>query len=426
MSVKKVLKQIVGEKRLSNLKGEVCHYGCLLFFALKQKARMTCAGNQIQVKCELSSPAYHIYRGYYDLRYMDSKGELILCHRLPVKAHTNRDTKCEIGYYDLKKLEFTKLAETNAWCWQQGSRLRWYPENAKWVMFNDVSDDSYCTRIVDIETQNDVKKIDYPIYDISSDCKWGISLNYSRLQRLRPGYGYNYFEDKTLNQNAPSDDGLYLIDIENNKPTLIVSLKELADKINNGSQYVHYLNHVSIAPDNNHFIFFHIYTKIGEKRWGTVLYVYSVKDSAYYAIEKVDRVSHYCWIDNENMMVTCHREDGSEYYATYNVLNGEKRILDIDGLGVDGHPNRLGDGELFITDTYPQQKSIQYIELFKESSRKVTKIAELYHDYRMRGEQRCDLHPSVEDDGRYVAVDTTYHGGRRSIVIFKNSMEEIK
>ena len=62
----------------SNLVGffnilEVCHYGCLLFFALKQKARMTCVGNQIQVKCELSSPAYHIYRGYYDLRYMDSK-----------------------------------------------------------------------------------------------------------------------------------------------------------------------------------------------------------------------------------------------------------------------------------------------------------------------------------------------------------------
>ena len=85
-------------------------------------------------------------------------------------------------------------------------------------------------------------------------------------------------------------------------------------------------------------------------------------------------------------MVTCHREDCSEYYATYNVLNGEKRILDIDGLGVDGHPNRLGEGELFITDTYPQQKSIQYIELFKEFSTKVTKIAELYHDYRMRGE----------------------------------------
>lgn len=93
---------------------------------------------------------------------------------------------------------------------------------------------------------------------------------------------------------------------------------------------------------------------------------------------------------------------------------------------MDGHPNRLGEGKLFITDTYPQQKSIQYIELFKESSTKVTKIAELYHDYRMRGEQRCDLHPSVEDGGRYVAVDTTYHGGRRSIVIFKNSMEEIK
>lgn len=181
-----------------------------LFMANNKRLHGMCyIGNQIQVKCELSSPAYHIYRGYYDLRYMDSKGELFLCHRLPVKAHTNRDTKCEIGYYELKKLEFTKLAETNAWCWQQGSRLRWYPQNAKWVMFNDVSGDSYCTRIVDIETKKEVKKIDYPIYDISSDCKWGISLNYSRLQRLRPGYGYNYFEDKTLNQNAPSDDGLY-------------------------------------------------------------------------------------------------------------------------------------------------------------------------------------------------------------------------
>lgn len=424
MRIKKILKQAIGEKRLSNLKGQMCHYGCLLYFALKHRSKLNYIDNKIQLMTELSAQGYHVYRGYYDLKYLNSDGTRFLCHRLPINAHTNRDTKCEVGFFDLKQNEFKKIAETYAWCWQQGSRLRWYPQNSDWLMFNDVSDNSYCTTVIDTKTNKQVKKINFPLYDISSDCTWGVSLNYSRLQRLRPGYGYDYFGDKTQNQKAPEDDGLFWVDIENNKVKLIVSLKELADKLKCGSEYTHYLNHLSIAPDNKHFIFFHIYTVVGEKKWGTILYVYNVLDSTYYPIEQIDRVSHYCWIDDRNLMVTCHRENGTEYYAIYDIVIRDKKILDIAGLEVDGHPGKLGRGDIFITDTYPLDKSMQRLELFTKSSNEILIIADLYHDYRMRGEKRCDLHPSVENGGRAISVDTTYHNGKRSVVIFNSLVEE--
>lgn len=424
MSIKSSLKNVVGAERLSTIKGQVYHYGCTAYFILKHKDKLSYDNTIVRKMAEFSSNNFHIFRGYYDLKYLSDDSRKLLCHRLPVNADSNKNTRCEIGYYDVDTNIFTQIANSSAWCWQQGSRLRWNPQNKDFIMFNDVSKGTYCTKFYDINSKKQVYHIDWPLYDLDSNCKWGISLNYSRLQRLRPGYGYNYFEDKTYDQFAPKDDGLFMIDIENNSSELIVSLDELARKIPHGNKYIHYLNHISVAPDNQHFIFFHIYMESQKKGWNTVLYVYDVVNKKYYAIEKVDRVSHYCWINNQNLMVTCHKKNGTEYYCIYNILSGKKRILKIDGLQVDGHPNKLGTFGYYVTDTYPLDKGIQRIEMFTEQSLHVQLIASLYHDYRLRGEKRCDLHPSTEKNGLIISIDTTYHNGKRSIVLFENIMEE--
>lgn len=424
MGFKNKIKSVLGAERVSNIKGHIMHYVCTTKLKVQRAQKLQYDKNYLAVKKEISSPNFHVFRGYYDLNYFSLDGEKFLCHRLPINADNNRTTRCQVGYFDLKSNEFVKIADTSAWCWQQGSRLRWHPINQNLILVNDVENFQYCTKVYDIHTKECLDIIGLPLYDLTYDFKFGISLNYSRLQRLRPGYGYNYFDDKTKDDNAPETDGIFLINLKTRKTKLIYSLKNLSDKVDKDADFVHYVNHISIAPDGKNFMFFHIYVKRGQSGWETVLYISDIEGTHLKALEKEDRVSHYCWIDNENLMVTCRKEDGSEYYCTYNIVTGAKNIISTFELNTDGHPNPVATTELFLTDTYPLQNSIQSIKIFSLGDKKAKTIASLYHDYRLRGEKRCDLHPSLSQKGDYVSVDTTYRNKQRRIVIFKRFMEE--
>lgn len=423
MKIKSKLKSIIGAQRLSNMKGIVYHYGCSAYLRLVNKNKLEWDNKYVSLKYKLEEKEYHVFRGYYDLDYISDDNKQFLCNRLPLNANSNRDTKCEIGYYDLNSKNFIKIADTNAWCWQQGSRLRWNPLNKRQVIFNDISETGYCAKIYNIANKKCVDIIDWPLYDITQDFKWGLSLNYSRLQRLRPGYGYNYFEDETKNIEAPKDDGIVLVDLQNRKSRVIYTIYDLAKKVDPELKYTHYLNHISICPKGDKFIFFHIYTQPQQKWWNTVLYVSDIKGEKYKILEKNDRVSHYCWIDENRLMVTCRKEDGKEYYSIYDVKSGEKKIVTISGLNNDGHPSPLKFKNQFLTDTYPQKYSIQRMMIYSLDSENTKNIASIYHDYRLRGEKRCDLHPSISSNNNLISIDTTYRHKKRSILIFERRGE---
>lgn len=422
--VKVVLKRIFGAERLRFLKGFMGHCLFSMKKMMKRDFGLQVVDERIKLKAVLEADGFHVYRGYYDLDYLDPKKNRFLCNRLPLKAGTNRDNTCEIGYYDLGSMEFHKVAETNAWCWQQGSRLRWHPVLKDRIMYNDATEEGYCCKVVNVETGENEKNICRALYDVTPDGKLGISINYSRLQRLRPGYGYNYLPDTTEGQNAPEDDGIFLVDTEKGTTKLLYSLKQLAEAVDPKCEYEHYINHVSIAPDGKHFKFFHIYVGSNGVGWRTVLYASDMEGKTLTMLEKEDNVSHYCWLDNNTLLETdiC-TEKGSminTYYCSYDILSSKKVRLTHKGLNTDGHPTRFPGSDLIVTDTYPLLKNYnrQRIMFFDLNGNEAKTAAHLYHDYRMYEERRCDLHPSLGDGGRLISVDSTFRKGKRSIVLF--------
>ena len=53
---------------------------------------------------------------------------------------------------------FNKIGDTRAWCWQQGSRLRWFDETH--VIYNDFNGKEYISTLVNIYTkEKDLGKI---------------------------------------------------------------------------------------------------------------------------------------------------------------------------------------------------------------------------------------------------------------------------
>ena len=422
--IKAILIPLFGRERLMLFKGFLGY--CL--FRMKGMSRknfgLEIVSDRIKLKGVLEAEGFHVYRGYYDIDYVDAAKNRFLCNRLPLNAGTNRDNTLEVGYYDLESMEFHKVGETNAWCWQQGCRLRWHPQLKDRAMYNDATDEGYCCRVVNVETGKCEKVISRALYDITPDGKQGISVNYSRLQRLRPGYGYNYLDDETAGVNAPEDDGIFLVDIESDKCRLIYSLNELAKAVDPNFEYEHYINHVSISPDGKHFKFFHIYVNPDETGWRTVLYVSDIEGKSLKMLEKEDNVSHYCWLDNNTLLETdVHKVQGGAtcYYCTYNITTGEKTLLTHKGLNTDGHPTRFSGSDICVTDTYPLTKNYnrQRVMLFDLKGSEAQTVANIYHDYRMFEERRCDLHPSLGDKGRIISVDSTCRKGKRSIVLFE-------
>lgn len=414
MNVKSILKKTIGEERLSNMKGQILHIVCR---AKLGNRALEIDDRYLKEKMRIAFDGYHTFRGYYDLNYLSEDKSKLLVHRLPIDANNNRDTLCEIGYIDITSGDFHKISETYAWCWQQGSRLRWHPVSHNCVLFNDADQNGYCAKIIDIYSGKCVQKFSTPLYDVTLDFKYGLTLNYSRLQRMRPGYGYNFFKDTTENEFAPSNDGIWRIDLNNNSKKLLFSLKELSQKIDSPERYIHYLNHISISPDGKKFFFFHIYKEQNLKNWNTVLYLSNINGENLTSLENCDRVSHYCWCDNDEIMVTCRKKNGKEYYCIFDLKSGAKTIIDNKNLNTDGHPNKISHTEWYLTDTYPLKYSCQKIKVFNLSEGHIETVASFYHDYRMRGEKRCDLHPSITTDGQLVSVDTTFQNGKRSVLL---------
>lgn len=361
----------------------------------------------------------HTFFGYYDLQCFDKRETIILAHTVPLNANT-RKTPCQVGYFRCEDTKhFYEIANTNAWCWQQGARLRFNPLNENEIMFNAVQDNAYCTMFVNIKNPDEVRTIPHPLYDVDHNLNYGLSLNFSRLQRLRPGYGYDYLPDETKDVHAPIDDGVFLIDMHTSEKKLIFSLAYLAQKVDPELRYDHYINHISIAPDDKHFIFFHIWKQPGRNQIFTRLYVSDITGKKLIPLETNDRVSHYCWKNEKYIFVTCISVDGKQYYALYNIKTTEKKIVGEGTLLIDGHPTFVAEKDKLLTDTYPRDGNNQRLLWHNLSINKNVQLLKIYSDSRLFEEKRCDLHPRLSPNHRFVTVDSTFERKHRSIVLLK-------
>lgn len=370
----------------------------------------------------------HVFFGYFDNDQIDKNGEKLLVTSVNLRANTKKDV-AYIGYFNIKndKKEYVELITTKAWCWQQGARLRFHPFLKNVILYNDIKNGNYVCREFDIEKKMILNTYCGAFYDVDVNMKYAIGLNYSRLQRLRPGYGYDKLEDTTSEINAPDNDGIYKIDIKNNTKELLISLKDLARENDSDEKYHHYINHLSISPNGDRFIFFHIYAIEGYTKWKTRLFVMNMDGGNRKLLEDEHNASHYCWMDNENILITLVNPGKEQYYAMYNVITGEKNVIGKGTLTLDGHPWILKNHKSFISDTYPDDHSVQHIYIYDMENGKKKEIAALYSDARLYMEKRCDLHPRVfeYDDKIVITVDSTFADRRRKVLQITVSKEKL-
>lgn len=125
--------------------------------------------------------------------------------------------------------------------------------------------------------------------------KYGLNVNYDRLQRLRPGYGYSCFTDKTVGMSVPENEGIVRYNIETGESKLLVSLKELADRVTTSDDVEHYINHISASPSGKKSYSFTWWSSTHTTKWYMRLYIADIETGELTCVEDDCIISHYCW-----------------------------------------------------------------------------------------------------------------------------------
>lgn len=345
----------------------------------------------------------HTFFGYYDISPFNSKNE-VLYHEV---TKENAPAEIFVNTKDNDNKRF--IASTHAWNWQQGARLRWFPGSDDKVMFNDFDGSKYYCRVVNINTKKE-EKILWPLYDISEDGKFGLSLDFTRLGHRRPGYGYTHlpYDDKNI-----CKDGIYIISISENKIIKIVTYEKIAEVMGLDKESYHnwYLNHLSFSPSSNKFLFFFI---VGEgAAFNASLLVYDFSSDTIKVLEKKGKVSHYDWLDDDTIICTCY-ENNVCTYNVYHISSYEVEVFNKKQLCSDGHPTYINSDSI-ISDTYPNNAGYQTV--FYSSQENIQPIAMLFDWKTVTAEKRTDLHPRLSQDHNYLSIDSNMTGKRNFIII---------
>lgn len=167
-------------------------------------------------------------------------------------------------------------------------------------------------------------------------------------------------------------------------------------------------------------MFFHIWTIKGDTHWATRLCIYNLKHRQMSVLEKQDRVSHYAWKNDNELIVTCWDAQKRQYYCLYHCEDGNKHILKHDDLCHDGHPAILRDGKSFVSDTYPLAHDMQTVFEYEFHTNLYRPLIRLYSDARLYDEKRCDLHPRISPGEKYITMDTACENKCRQVLLLKN------
>jgi hypothetical protein len=252
-----------------------------------------------------------------------------------------------------------------------------------------------------------------------------VSLNYRRLAKLRPDYGYTVEVENFHPDMDYAEDGLFRYDIDSGNTELIVSLDRL---INNspcstmtGAQ--HKVNHVMYAPlgRKNRLMFMHRWINKGKKK--DRLYTVNDDGSELYLLIDDGMVSHCSWLGIDRIISFCRQKSGGDRYYLFE--DRSTQVLPVaDALLKygNGHPTYESSGRWLITDCYPHLDRRTRLLLWDSVNDRFFEIGQFYLSPLNYGIKRCDHHPRWSPAGNSVSFDSCESGTRTMSVLDVRSL----
>lgn len=376
------------------------------------------------VRISPSDTSHEYFFGYYDKSPWDITDRYMLCMRAnDTWSDVSPKEKADILLIDTTLSEsdpnrVKKIAETSSWNVQQSCMLQWLgPDFSSRILFNDYRNGKYVSVIKEIESGAE-RVIDAPVYTVSADGKTALTLDFSRLYNLRPGYGYYNVPEKTAGVALPDATAVWMVDLERGEVTDLITYKDFAnfqprpEMQEAGS--IHKVNHLMLSPNGKRFMVLYRWF-IGERKY-TRLITCNVDGSDMYVLSDDDMVSHCFWKDDEHILAFENKKDrGTGYYLMKDKTQEYTHCW--PELTGDGHPSYSPDRSHIVTDSYPDRARIQYLRVMKDEDSKPEVVAKVFSPFKYDNDTRCDLHPRWNHTGNKVCFDSVFEGHRGLYIV---------
>lgn len=366
--------------------------------------------------------------GFHELQPFSKDNSKLLAVKYPYKEirMPNPNDYAEIGYleFDGNQLgKFEKLGETNAWNFHKGCRLQWLNDTK--IIFNCTKDGKMISKIVDIIDKTE-EIIPLPIDTVCPDGKYATSFSYERLEKHMPGYGYCYKDNYSfMDQKAPSETGLFLINIETKEVKLIIDLKSLSEKtidMEASKEWDHYVTHTEFSHDSKLISFFHRWSGEYKGKRFTEFMLYDLENDKWGRLPTTNLMtSHYDWNKKREIIAYCNYKNQDAHTLLKIDKLEDSHYVAYPQINSDGHQSFIDDSS-FVTDTYPDKWRMAKLLKVDISTNQKQVLASVYSPKKfqsspIKGHVACDLHPIVSGDGKFVCFDTVQTGKRALAVM---------
>jgi hypothetical protein len=298
--------------------------------------------------------------------------------------------------------------------------LQWLPGGGRRVIYNVRAGKRFGSVIHDLDS-GARRELPLPVFCVTPDGKTALSVNFSRLARYRPGYGYAGVPDPFEGEMTPDGDGVWRMDMATGRHELALSVAQAAalEPAADMAGVAHRFNHVQINTTGSRFAVLHRYMRRTGQGDVTRLMTANLDGSDALVLNPNRMTSHYDWRDDRHLLAWA-RMPGTTVEAPkhcYLLFTDRTKEFAIVGDGVlpeDGHCSYSPDRRWVVTDTYPDRTDRkQTLILYSPRDNRRTDIGRFLQPPQFSGEIRCDLHPRWRRDGRAVCFDSVHEGTRQ-------------
>jgi hypothetical protein len=222
--------------------------------------------------------------------------------------------------------------------------------------------------------------------------------------------------DRWYDDLAPSEDGIFRVELDTGKTTLIISHDDMAGfpaVQESPKGFKRYFTHLLFNEDGSRFMFWYRGAS-GKGGWP------SCRSSMYTASRKGkdicllnDNNSHCTWWGRDKVLAWATHRDKGMHTFLFTDRTGDFRIVGEGLLEFNGHSTPSPDAKWLLTDIPPDARSERGLALYHFAANRRVDIGRFHPMPALKGELRCDLHPRWNRAGTRVCIDSTHEGSRQ-------------
>lgn len=372
-----------------------------------------------------SAPGSHWF-GYYDKWQFNTTGNRVLGMRadFDLRPPTPEDA-VEIGLIDLQDPDFPwqRLGQTQAWNWQAGCMLQWIPgaEKPERCIWNEIRGGRFCARILEPASGRS-EVLPHPVFTLHPEGQEALTLDFHRLEDMRPGYGYYGATDPNFDVRAPDNAGIWRMDLGRGTRELVISLAQImAIPFPQGdiSGAKHYFNVLIYNPSGDRFLFLHRW-RFGTGGFHTRMVTAHRDGTDMRVVDHSGFTSHLIWRDDRNILAWSRRPGLGDGYFLFPDGEGTPEPVGRHAMPSNGHCTYLPNRDWILNDTYPQgTERLQSLYLYHVPSGTRHELGGFPSPPAYTGDVRCDLHPRCSRDGTRIAIDSAHENQGRQMYLLE-------